>query len=68
MILSRKTIFTVNNKLIITSGSKIELKKGSELRIKDKSLVRNERNEPVDISSFMEKNSTGKIIFGPFTK
>ncbi len=55
--------YTLHSKLILTKGSKIELRKNSKLILTSKNMVRNERNEVVDIGAYLPAKKAAQVIF-----
>lgn len=65
LIIERNKTYTINSKLIITENSKIQLKYGSKLIINDVNLIRNEKNEIVDINRHLIKGKKSALILNP---
>lgn len=63
LIVNAKKNYTINSKLIIQKGSVIELRRGSSLIIKDKNLVRDENNRIIDLTPYIKRNKTAKVIY-----
>ncbi|MBI2722565.1 MAG: hypothetical protein HYX39_10360 [Bacteroidetes bacterium] len=63
LVVERKRTYTINSKFIITKGSVIDLKKGSTLYIKDKHLVRDGKNEIINIETFIRKSKGAQVLY-----
>lgn len=63
LIVNAKKIYTINSKFIFTKGSLIELKRGSKLVINNKELIRDENNIFIDLSPFIKRKKTAKVVY-----
>jgi hypothetical protein len=63
LILGMGRKYTLRSKLIITKGSKIELHKNSKLILASKDMVRNEKNEIVDITAFLQAHKSAQVVY-----
>jgi photosystem II stability/assembly factor-like uncharacterized protein len=63
LIVGVRKEYTLLSKLILTKGSKIELRKDSKLIISSSEMVRNEKNEVIDINPYLQAHKTAQLIF-----